>query len=313
MKKKIGIVVLALVLIFVLFVVFRKDNIVELNEVVSKYETPQSHFFTWNNQKYHYTLQGSGTDTIVMVHGFGGSFRNFTEIAKILEKDYTIFRIDLPGFGISEVPNTIKDDEKDMMVFHQEYFDALSESIHLDSFHLIGNSMGGLISWYLASQNPKIKSLTLLNSAGYGMDEVRKTTTGWMTGKMGKWLLKKGVPLSKAKSNAEKCFYDETKATEEGYTANYYMNNKKGTLDWMIKLAVSGALPDTNLIKTIAVPTLIIWGENDKIVPANHADKFKRDIKGAELIIYPNCGHIPQIEIPEILAADWLKFVNKQI
>ena len=311
MKKKIGLVVLVLLLIFVLLIVFRKDNIVEWNTVVEKYETPNSHFFTWENQQYHYTQQGNGGDTIIMIHGLGGNFKNFTDFARILEQDYTIFIIDLPGFGLSEVPNVVNNPPKDMMAYHQGFFDKFEETIQLDSFHIIGNSMGGMVSWYLAAKNPKIKSLTLLNSAGYGMAEVKESATGWMTGSIGKWLFKKGMPLSKAKSNAEACFYDEAKATEVNYTANYYMNNKKGTFQWMLNLATSEILPDTLLIQNINIPTLIVWGENDKVIPPSHANKFKRDIPNAELVIYPNCGHIPQVEIPEKLAADWSIFINQ--
>ncbi len=311
MKKLLGFIVVALLLVFIALIVFRKDNIVEWETVVEKYETPESRFFTWNNQKHHYTQQGDGADTIVMIHGFGGSFDNFTEFAKLLETDFTIFRIDLPGFGLSEVPSVLENPPKDMMAFHEDYFDTFSAAVHLDSFHLIGNSMGGMVSWSLASENKNIKTLTLLNSAGYNMSEVKETVSGWMTSTLGRWLLKKGVPLSKSKENGEACLYDDTKAKVEAYTANYFMNNKRGTYDWMIKLVTSDILPDTTLIQNVSIPTLIVWGENDKIIPVEHAAKFKRDLKNSQLVIYDKCGHIPQVELPQKLVTDWLSFIQK--
>jgi len=311
MKKKIGIALVALVLIFISLIIFRKDNTTEWNNVADKLATPESYFFTWNGKQCHYTLQGNGSDTIMMVHGFGGSHKDFTTLAAILEKNYTILRIDLPAFGLSEVPNVLNNPPKDMMDYHLGYFETLRTETQLDSFHLIGNSMGGMVSWYLASQDLPLKSLTLLNSAGYGMVEVKETATGWMTSPIGKWLLKKGVPLSKSKSNAEGCYFDKSLVTDEGVKASYAMNNKRGTFQWMINLATSEILPDTNVIKNIKVPTLVVWGEHDEVIPVEHADKFIRDINAAELLIYPNCGHVPQLEMPHQLAQDWQKFVHK--
>lgn len=311
MKKKIGLVVFSLLLIFVLLIIFRKDNIVQLSTVIEKYETPNSHFFNWNGQNYHYVKQGEGNEVILMIHGFGGSYRNFLEISEILDKNYTIYSLDLPAFGLSEVPSVVNNPPKDMMAFHQEFFNQFYSATGIDTFHVIGNSMGGMMAWYLTSQNPKIKSLTLLNSAGYGMAEVKEKASGWMTSSLAKWIFKKGVPLSKAKSNAERCFYDETVATKEGYTANYYMNNKSGTFDWMVNLASAEILPDTNLIKTIKTPSLIVWGDQDKIISVTHADKFARDIENSKVLIYENCGHIPQIEYPEKLVEDWLAFTSE--
>jgi len=302
----------ALILILVplgLFL-FRKDNTISREEAIRLCQDENSHFYEWKGLEIHYTEQGFGDETILMVHGFGGSHKNFEMLSGILQKDYRVIVIDIPAFGLSEVPSLDMANE-DLFPLYQSFVKDALKSLHVEKYHLIGNSLGGWISWDLASkQDTNLLSLTLLNSAEYGMDKVKDKISGWMTGSASEFIFRKGVPYSFSQVNAERCLWDDAKLDEEKVLQNYYMLNKVGTFPWMMKMVMSAELPDTNAIKNISCPTLIIWGEHDEIVSVENAARFEEDIEGSVKIVYEDCGHIPQVEHPERVAKDWLIFVR---
>lgn len=310
--KKIVLSILALVIIVPLAIFFlRKDNVISREEAKTLCETKDSHYFEYNGLEYHYTEQGTGEETILMVHGFGGSHKNFELVSEMLSDSFRVICIDLPAFGLSSVP----DDNiigPEMFEVYKQFILASMEKLQISSCHLVGNSLGGWISWEFAStQDPRVKSLTLLNSAGYGMERVKSNASSWMTGPFAKFLFKKGVPFKMALSNANRVMWDDSRVNEEKVRFNYYMMNKEGTFDWMLDMVASNVLPDTAMLASITCPTLIVWGDQDAVVPVEHAYSFERDIPNSVKIIYENCGHVPQIEYPERFVADWKAFIKE--
>ena len=311
MKKIVLFVIALLVLIPVLLFVFRKNNIVSREEVKTLCGTPNSKYYDWRDLQIHYTEAGQGEESILMLHGFGGSHKNFRDFSLALEDDYRVIAIDLPAFGLSSVPSQdIPNDE--LFAMYQSFIEDAVVALELEKYHLVGNSMGGWISWdYALKQDTNLLSLTLLNSAGFGMDKVKGKISGWMTGSFSKAVLKKGVPYSIPESNAKRCLWDDAKMSNEMVQQNYYMINKEGTFPFMLKMIESPVLPDTAALANISVPTLILWGDADEVISVENATKFQKAILKSELKIYKDCGHIPQVEYPNKVAADWQSFVRK--
>jgi pimeloyl-ACP methyl ester carboxylesterase len=308
-KKWLLLGILFLILVPIILFLLRKDNTISREECITLCQDPNSHFYDWKGLEIHYTEHGAGEETILMVHGFGGSHKNFESLAEILKTDYRVIAIDIPAFGLSEVPN-LDLANNDLFPLYQSFVKDAFKSLNIEKYHLIGNSLGGWISWDLAAkQDTNLLSLTLLNSAGYGMDKVKEKVSGWMTGPASKFIFKNGVPYQFSQVNAERCLWDDTKLNEDKVRQNYYMLNKEGTFPWMMKMVMSTQLPDTNAIRNISCPTLIIWGDHDEVVSVDNAARFEEDIAGSVKIIYKNCGHIPQVEYPDRVAEDWLSFV----
>ena len=308
-KKWLLIGILALILVPLVLFLLRKDNTISREKAISLCQNKYSHFYEWNGLDIHYTEQGAGEETILMVHGFGGSHKNFESLSEILQQDYRVIAIDIPAFGLSEVPDLAMANE-DLFPLYQSFIKDALTSLNIEKYHLIGNSLGGWISWDLATkQDTNLLSLTLLNSAGYGMDKVKEKVSGWMTGPISAFVFKKGVPYRFSQSNAERCMWDDTKLNEDKVRENYYMLNKEGTFPWMMKMVTGSQMPDTIAIRNISCPTLIIWGDHDEVVSVDNAARFEEDIKGSVKIVYKDCGHIPQVEYPEQVAKDWLSFV----
>ena len=311
MKKWILGFLLFLVFVPVLLLIFRKDNVVSRQEAIDLCESSYSKYYNWEDIEVHYTDQGAGDTVIFMIHGFGGSHKNFSVIAEELREDYRIICIDLPAFGLSEVPKIdLKNDE--LFAYYQRFIRSSIDFLDLKYYHLMGNSMGGWIAWDLAAESDSnLLSLTLLNSAGFGMEKVKGSATSWMTGPFGGFIFKKGVPFRMSKSNAERCFSDDSKINIDRVEKNYFMLNKEGTFSWMLQMASSTVLPDTALIAQINCPSLVLWGDDDQIVPVDHADKFDALLPNSKKIIYEKCGHTPQMEYPKQVAGDWINFVRE--
>ncbi|MBK9328025.1 MAG: alpha/beta hydrolase [Sphingobacteriales bacterium] len=309
MVKKILLILIAAVLVLFLYVAIgRKDLTLSKSYVKEKYKVSNSHFLNWNGTEIHYTEAGSGFP-VLMIHGFGGNNRDFVLLDSLINPEYRVIRVDLPGFGLSDFPD-IKEEDPDFIKIYGEYFNFLMDTLHLDSFYVIGNSLGGLMAWNLTVEHPgKVKKLVLFNSAGYDMKEVIKSANAKVF-KYGlvKLLLKNGIPVFMTKRGISRVFYDKSLLTPERLTRVNELWNREGNLPHIMRMASSAKYLDQSLIKRITCPTLIVWGKQDKIVSPKYADRFHEDIKGSRLIVYDSCGHVPMMEKPLEVKRDVLDF-----
>lgn len=290
-------VLLAIVIIFFLILIgyhfLRKNHFISKEEVIANFSFPESKFIDWNGKKIHVIERGSGV-TVLLIHGLGASLNEFEGLSKKLAENYKVVSFDLPGFGLSDVP---EDENPDFQVIYSDFMHFILDKYASDSCYLIGNSMGGLIAWNTVLEEPtKIKKMVLLAPAGYDMEKIAKKNAAWVNTPITKFILAKGAPKSIAESNVKMCFYKDDEIDKDLFKRKYAFMNKEGNLDFLKKFATYNKFTDTALIKTINCPTLVIWGDKDEIIPFEHAAKFKRDLPNSQLIVYKDCGHVPQIE-----------------
>jgi pimeloyl-ACP methyl ester carboxylesterase len=172
---------------------------------------------------------------------------------------------------------------------------------------VMGHSMGGgvaLMTYFkVAGENPgRLKRLVLIDSAGYpqklpwfirlaGIPGLNSLITGILT------------PRFAATLVLRKCYYNKEKITDEQIDTYAYYGSLPGAPEAVRQTARQIVPEDIETVtaqyKTIKVPVLIIWGEEDEVVPVEVGRKFKRDIPKAELVILPKCGHIPPEEEPQ--------------
>lgn len=311
-KKIILFVVVVIVALFLYAAFGRKDLTLTKEYVKEKYTLPNSKFINWNGCELHYTESGSGFP-ILMVHGFGGSGRDFLILDSLIHDKYRVIRIDLPGFGLSDFPKQTEENP-DYIKIYDDYFTFLLDTLHLDSCYVMGNSLGGLMSWNLAVKHPgEVKKLVLFNSAGYDMKEVVENATNarYFKSPVVQLLLQKGLPVFLTKRGMYRIFYDKSIVTNErAQRFNDYWN-RAGNLKQVINMVTSDKYVDESLIKQVACPTLIVWGKYDKIVNPKYAERFHTDIKNSRLIVYDSCGHVPMLEKPLEVKRDVLKFLSE--
>jgi pimeloyl-ACP methyl ester carboxylesterase len=261
----------------------------------------QQKTFDYQGVKINYYEAGQGP-SIILLHGFGGCSYSWRFLAPVLAQDHRVYTIDLKGYGLSDKPKDGKyavRDQADMVA-------AFIRSHDLHDVVIMGHSMGGgvTVMTYLKvreDQPARVKSLVLIDSAGYPQK------MPWFI-----WLAKAPVlgsvggklvsPRFAAAQVLKKCYYYDDKITEEQINTYAYYGSLPGAREAVVQTAKQIVPDDIEALvaqyKTISVPVLVIWGEEDEVVPLAVGKNFKRDIPNSELVILPKCGHMPPEEEP---------------
>jgi len=219
--------------------------------------------------------------SIIILHGWQSKLSRWEPLTQILKKDFTIFLPEIPGFGQikTDKPWNLKD-----------YADWLKQYLRQNKITnpiIIGHSFGGRVALKYLSAGGQAKKLILIASAGINQKNNFKKTIFWYLAKTGKFFFK--IPwLSAFKKQATWFIY--TVASEK----DYYLADS--ILKETMKKVISENL-ESELGK-IKTPTLILWGQDDKITPPSDAHIFNRKIPKSYLKIYKRAGH----NLPFILA-----------
>jgi len=255
--------------------------------------------FDYHGVKINYYEAGQGPP-VILLHGFGACAYSWRYLGPALAEDHRVFTLDLKGYGLSDKPADGKFAVSDQA-------DMVAEFIRTRDLHdlvLIGHSMGGgvtLMTYFKVREaDPaRIKKLVLIDSAGYPqkMPWFIRLAKMPLVGTVGGRLLS---PRFAAYMVLRKCYYNKDKITEEQIDTYAYFGSLPGAREAVMETAKQ-IMPDdidalTARYKTIRVPVLIVWGEDDEVVPLEVGRNFKRDIPGSELVILPKCGHMPPEE-----------------
>ncbi|RPI03223.1 MAG: alpha/beta hydrolase [Ignavibacteriae bacterium] len=263
----------------------------------------------------NYEIHGTGNSTIVFLHGFGASVETWRDIQLPLSKGNTLIFLDLKGFGLSSKP----DDGKYSLDDQAEIVLAFLKTNHFHNITLVGNSYGGAVSviTYFKDRSDNARGnvhrLVLIDAAAYEqvfpffIDVLRKPVINWIVMNLVPTEIMAGFIL-------HYLYYDANKVSEERIARHAEYLGQPGSYDSFVGCArqMIPANPDSlsALIKTIAVPTLIIWGANDPAIPLEHGQRLHREIQNSQLVIIPNCGHMPQEESPDETVKALLKFME---
>ena len=326
MKKNIAIAIPALVIVLIIagaFWLFEPDF--DAATVDAKYTNEASQFLTTaDNARVHFRDQGNTQGSpLVLVHGSNASLHTWEPWIKILGATYRVITLDLPGHGLTgAVPTNRYDSDAQVQTVA-----ALMQHLGINRFALGGNSMGGGVTWRYALQNPQhVSAMILVNASGLpGWREDSASITNEDSGPLVFRLLRKpwfrriAAQLDARSLTAQglrAAFDDESKVTDDMIDLYYNMGMRTGTRAATIArfAAFGSASPESEAdLATLGMPTLILWGETDAIIPVGHANRFAEILPDTKLIIYPNVGHLPMEEIPERSAADTLSFLQAQL
>jgi pimeloyl-ACP methyl ester carboxylesterase len=255
--------------------------------------------FDYHGVRINYYEAGQGPP-VILLHGFGASAYSWRFLGPALARDHRVLTIDLKGFGLSAKPEDGKyaiSDQADMVA-------EFIRTRDLRDLVVIGHSMGGgvtLMTYFkVRGDDPaRIKKLVLIDSAGYPQKMplfiwlAKVPVLSSVGGKLVSPRFAAGMAL-------RKCYYHKDRITDEQIDTYAYYASLPGAREAVLATAQQ-ILPEdieavTARYKTITVPVLIIWGAEDEVVPVAVGKNFKRDIPDSELLILPQCGHIPPEE-----------------
>jgi 4,5:9,10-diseco-3-hydroxy-5,9,17-trioxoandrosta-1(10),2-diene-4-oate hydrolase len=254
-----------------------------------------------------YEIMGKG-DNLLLVHGNGIGRPVWDNLVPDLSKYYTVYALDLPGFGCSDMPDIPYN-----VPFYAEYLNKLMHQMKLEKSAVAGISMGGAVAATLAASHPdKVSKLILIAPAGLTppQGEFVKPSR-FMDASF--WLLSHNKDMFRR--SLEDLFYDKSKIppklADEIWERMKIPEHRRALLrnaQYLAKadMAFSGQLA------SIVAPTLIVWGREDCIIPVSDAERFAGMIPHADVLTLGRCGHAVTLEKPGPLADTFLTFLGEE-
>lgn len=231
------------------------------------------------------TMGSAGGPPVIFIHGFGGDLHNWMFNQEALSANSTTYAIDLPGHGGST--KAVGDGGLD--IFTSAVI-AFMDAKNIKKAHLVGHSMGGATALALAGENPdKAASLTLIAPAGLGSEINMDYIDGFIEQKRAK----------KLRSVLELLVADPNAITTEMVDEVIKFKRVDGVtpaLQTLRNALMPSGTQGTNLkdaLSTLTAPVQVIWGKNDQILPATHADNLPGHVT---VTFYDNTGHMPHME-----------------
>lgn len=241
--------------------------------------------------KFHYLEVGEGAP-IILLHGLMGSIENFGDMVDYISKDYKVYGLDLKLFETPLLKCSVKNLAK--------YLHEFMIHINVKDAVLLGNSMGGHIGLIFAKLYPKkVTGLILTGSSGLYENS------------MGDSFPRRG-DYNYIKAKTEEVFYDPKTATKELVDSVFEMANKRSSIIRLLAFAKSAIRHNmAKDLPLLEIPSLLIWGEQDKVTPPNVAKEFHKLLPNSELHWIDLCGHAPMWEHPKRFSEIILKWLNK--
>jgi pimeloyl-ACP methyl ester carboxylesterase len=249
--------------------------------------------------RVNYVEMGEGPP-LVLVHGLSGAWQNWLETIPHFARTHRVVALDLPGFGASPMPPW------DISIpAYGRFLRDFCERLGIGRCSLIGNSMGGFIATEVAiTDHDRVDDLVLVSAAGITWARARQEPAA-MIARVGRaatpFFMRfhmQGIRRRRLRHGYfQGVFFDPDAIRREMLWENVVPAlQSPGYYDAMTTL---WGYDIRHRLEEIEVPTLIVWGRNDRLVPVPAALSYKKRIgDNAELVIFDHCGHVPQLERP---------------
>jgi pimeloyl-ACP methyl ester carboxylesterase len=286
---------IAAILIIIVILFGHADK--SLVELKTKYAKTPSAFIIVDSMDVHYRDEGNAADSlpIVLLHGTGASLHTYDAWVAVLKNEKRVVRMDLPAFGLTgPFPNGDYSIENYVRFIHDF---LLAKGI--TKCVLAGNSLGGQIAYRFTIAHPQmVDKLILIDAAGYPL-ESKSIPIAFRMARIP--ILNKTIkyitPHFMVRASVENVYADKTKVTDAVVDRYFDLalraGNRQALVDRMTFAYDTSTIP---LIKNIKQRTLILWGEQDLLIPTKSAYRFHDDLPNDTLVILKNLGHVPMEE-----------------
>jgi pimeloyl-ACP methyl ester carboxylesterase len=240
---------------------------------------------------------------VVFVHGLSGSWQNWLEQLPVLAREHRVLALDLPGFGYSPMPA-----EEISIAGYARLLDRLLDQLKIDAAAVVGNSMGGFIGAELAIAFPqRVERLVLVSAAGLSTHNEPRTVRAMpairrlerITAAGAAWLAAKSETVTRRPRLRDATMNVVVRhpgrlpaalAAEQlrGAGKPGFMQALEAVIDYDVR----DRLPE------IACPTLIVWGDHDRLINVSDADVFEQLIPDSRKVIFEDTGHMAMLERP---------------
>jgi len=288
-----------------------------VQSLVARWAMPPSDFIEVKGQLVHVRDEGPRNDPapLLLLHGTGASLHTWDGWAVALKAGKRVIRIDLPAFGLTGPfagqypPDDYRGDSYARFVL--DVLDAL----RVPRAIIGGNSLGGEVAWRAAALAPqRFDRLILVDATGYAFapDDIPlgfRVARIPLLNRIGEHLLPRALVAASLRS----VYGDPARISDDLVDRYFELALREGNrraLGLRMQQLEMGAHAER--IKALTLPTLVLWGGRDRLVPPANALRFAADIRGAKLVVFDSLGHVPQEEDPVRTAAAVTSFLEVQ-
>jgi pimeloyl-ACP methyl ester carboxylesterase len=293
-----GVVVVA-VLVFAIagvLATWAPDRSVE--QLKGRWAQAPSQFVMVQGLSVHLRDEGPRDDPnpLVLLHGTSASLHTWDGWTDALKKQRRVIRFDLPAFGLTGP----KPDNDYSVQAYVQFVGQVMDTLGVNSFVLAGNSLGGYVAWSTALAMPqRVSQLVLVDSAGYALQS-QSVPLGFRIARMPgvRVVMEYVLPRGVIDASVRNVYGDPSKVSAELVDRYYEMTLRTGNRAALARRFEQGLSGGTEGLRQLKVPTLILWGGKDRLIPLDNANRFKADIVGSELVVFDSLGHVPHEEDP---------------
>jgi len=232
---------------------------------------------------------------VILLHGFGASLHTWEAWAQALASNHRVIRLDLPGSGLSPPdPSGDYTDARTMQLLI-----ALMDQRGLARASVVGHSIGGRIAWTFAAHHPeRVDKLVLIApdgfaSAGFEYGQPPEVPAAVK-------LMRYVLPKPLLRMSLVPAYADPKTLTDEMTTRYHDLMLGPGSRDALIARMEQTTLVDpVPWLRRIQAPTLLLWGEQDAMIPFGNSADYMKAIANVTLVALPGVGHVPQEEAAE--------------
>lgn len=291
--------------IYVLLLIFTAGSCRTIDEIPvevlnQKYDVPPSNYIQVDSLAVHYRDEGPRTDSVplVLLHGTGSSLFTWDAWARSLKENHRVIRLDLPAFGLTG-PHP---DGVYTLDFYVDFLHDFLQKVGVDRLVLAGNSLGGEITWRYALRYPdEVQKMILIGAAGYPTKS-KNVPLPLVVLRLPvvREVLKKNTPEEVIRKSLHYLYADTTRVTDSLVVLYSDMTRREGNREALTdRMESIGEEGPWQQLPTIQIPTLLLWGQQDQLIPLSYGRRFDKDLPNSTLVVVPNAGHMPMEEVPQ--------------
>jgi len=286
-----------------------------VEQLKGRWAQAPSQFIAVKGLQVHVRDEGPRDDPVplVLLHGTSASLHTWDGWVADLKGQRRVIRFDLPAFGLTG-PDLQNDYSLDAYV---RLVEGVVNAMGVQNFVLAGNSLGGQVAWATAAALPqRVRQLVLVDASGYPMAP-QSIPIGFRIARIPgvRRLAEVVLPRGVIQASLRNVYGDPSKVTPELVDRYYELTLREGNrqalayrFDQMQRADVAKGMA---AIRTLKVPTLILWGGKDRLIPVENGHRFAADIAGSQLVVFDDLGHVPQEEDPQRTVQALRKFLLK--
>lgn len=248
--------------------------------------------------RIRYVDSGSGS-AVLLLHGLGGYASKWHGVIDILSRSYRVIAPDMIGYGLSDKP--VADYTPDFFV---EFVDMFIRATDIARPHIVGASLGGQVAAMFAAEHRRsVSKLVLVSPAGV----MRRSTPA-----LDAYIMAAMYPRPRSVAHALMLMEGSGRQPDQRLVSSFIDNMRRPNAKMAFMsslLCFKNSANVTAYLKKINVPTMLVWGHDDPIIPISYASKFAGSIPNCRFERLEDCGHTPYVQIPERFAGLVMDFL----